>query len=76
GNGPYTVGQLFSLVVAGPSLSATPAVLPTATAGNPYQQEITATGGIAPYQVELTGTMPEGMSFEAASGTLSGTPTQ
>ncbi|HGM5883222.1 TPA: beta strand repeat-containing protein, partial [Stenotrophomonas maltophilia] len=28
GNGPYTVGQLFSLVVAGPSLSATPAVLP------------------------------------------------
>ncbi|KAG1361743.1 hypothetical protein G6F61_014143 [Rhizopus arrhizus] len=38
GNGPYTVGQLFSLVVAGPSLSATPAVLPTATAGNRYQQ--------------------------------------
>ncbi|MFV1846795.1 putative Ig domain-containing protein [Stenotrophomonas maltophilia] len=76
GNGPYTVGQLFSLVVAGPSLSATPAVLPTATAGNPYQQAITATGGIAPYQVALTGTLPVGMSFNAASGTLSGTPTQ
>jgi len=76
GNGPYTVGQLFSLVVAGPSLSATPAVLPTATAGNPYQQAITATGGIAPYQVALSGTLPVGMSFNAASGTLSGTPTQ
>ncbi|KAG1322580.1 hypothetical protein G6F63_013333 [Rhizopus arrhizus] len=58
GNGPYTVGQLFSLVVAGPSLSATPAVLPTATAGNPYQQVITATGGIAPYHVVLSGSLP------------------
>ena len=76
GNGPYTVGQLFSLVVAGPSLSVMPTVLPAATAGSSYQQVISATGGIAPYQVVLTGTLPVGMSFNTANGTLSGTPTQ
>ncbi|KAG0933887.1 hypothetical protein G6F31_016218 [Rhizopus arrhizus] len=36
----------------------------------------TASGGIAPYHVALSGTLPAGLSFDAASATLSGTPTQ
>ena len=73
---PASVTQAYSLVVASPTLSATPATLPAATAGTAYQQAFTATGGIAPYQVTLSGTLPTGMSFDAATGTLSGTPTQ
>ncbi|WP_312709084.1 putative Ig domain-containing protein [Stenotrophomonas sp.] len=76
GVGPFTVGQTFALVLASPTLSATPATLPAATAGSAYQQTITGSGGIAPYQVVLTGTLPAGMSFDAGTATLSGTPTQ
>jgi uncharacterized protein YhjY with autotransporter beta-barrel domain len=76
GVGPFTVDGSFTLVVGSPVLSATPAVLPAGTAGSAYQQAITATGGIAPYQVALSGTLPTGVSFDATTGTLSGTPTQ
>ncbi|WP_433925368.1 putative Ig domain-containing protein [Stenotrophomonas nematodicola] len=76
GAGPFTVDGTFTLVVGSPVLSATPAVLPAGTAGSAYQQTIAATGGIAPYQVALSGTLPAGLSFNAATGTLSGTPTQ
>ncbi|HEL3182420.1 TPA: hypothetical protein UME25_004602, partial [Stenotrophomonas maltophilia] len=63
GGTPASVTQSYSLVVASPVLAATPGTLAGGTAGTAYQQAITATGGIAPYQVVLTGTLPVGMSF-------------
>ncbi|MFZ5635352.1 MAG: putative Ig domain-containing protein [Pseudomonadota bacterium] len=76
GNGPYTVGQAFALTVAGPTLAMTPAPgtlnAPYATA---FSQTFTASGGTGPYSYALTGTLPAGLSFNAGSGTISGSPT-
>ena len=45
------------------------------TVGTAYtNQNFTVSGGIAPYNVSLTGALPTGMSF--ANATLSGTPSQ
>jgi len=76
GNGPFTTAQAFALAVASPTLVVTPATLPDATAGVSYQQAISTAGGVAPYTYALSGTLPTGMVFDAAAGTLSGTPTQ
>ena len=74
GNGPYLVGQAFTLTVAGPTLTLTPAattfVAPYSVA---YSQSFTASGGIGPYTYAQTGTLPPGVSF--SGNTVSGTPT-
>src|SRR6185295_5269397 len=41
-----------------------------------YSQVVTQTSGIGTITWALTGTLPTGMSFNAATATLSGTPTQ
>ncbi len=50
--------------------------LPQATAGAAYTSVITATNGTGPYSYAITGTLPAGLSFDEASGTISGTPTE
>ncbi|MFD0724952.1 putative Ig domain-containing protein [Lysobacter brunescens] len=73
---PYNVGQAFTLTVAGPTLAMTPAPgtlnAPYATA---FSQTFTASGGTGPYSYALTGTLPAGLSFNAGSGSISGSPT-
>lgn len=71
-----TGNRAYSLVVAVPTISLTPASLPSATAGVAYSQVLTISGGIAPYAVVQSGTLPAGLSFDAGSRTFSGTPTQ
>jgi hypothetical protein len=57
-------------------LSITTASLPNAQVGVAYSATLAATGGTAPYTWSLTsGMLPPGISFDTASGTLSGTPT-
>jgi len=74
GNGPYTVGQAFTLTVAGPGLSLAPAGTTFAAPyGAAYSQAFTASGGVGPYTYAATGTLPPGVTF--AGNTLSGTPT-
>jgi uncharacterized protein YhjY with autotransporter beta-barrel domain len=74
GNGPFTVGQAFSLTVAGPGLSLAPAATTfNAPYGAPYSQSFTASGGIGPYTYARTGTLPPGVSLSGS--TVSGTPT-
>jgi hypothetical protein len=58
------------------SITVNPASLPAGTVGAPYSQTFTATGGTALRTFALTGTLPAGLSFSAATATLSGTPTQ
>jgi len=74
GNGPYAVGQAFTLTVTGPTLALAPAgttfAAPYSVA---YSQSFTASGGIGPYTYVRTGTLPPGVSF--AGNTVSGTPT-
>ncbi|HEV2503261.1 MAG TPA: autotransporter domain-containing protein [Mesorhizobium sp.] len=50
--------------------------LPQATAGAAYTSVITATNGTGPYSYAITGTLPAGLSFDEASGTIGGTPTE
>ncbi len=52
-----------------------PASLPAATAGSAYSQNLSASGGTAPYSFAVTaGALPAGLTLSAA-GVLSGTPT-
>jgi large repetitive protein len=49
---------------------------PHATAGIPYSHAFPATGGVTPYSFAITvGTVPAGMSLNAATGVVSGTAT-
>jgi Putative Ig domain/Kelch motif len=53
-----------------------PATLPNGTAGVAYSQTVTASGGFAPYSYAVTiGTLPTGLSLNASTGAISGTPT-
>src|SRR5204863_1981282 len=53
-----------------------PASLPAGALGTAYTQTVSATGGTAPYTFSLsTGALPSGLTLDANSGVISGTPT-
>jgi hypothetical protein len=57
-------------------LSITSASLPGGQVGAAYSTTLAATGGVTPYHWTVaSGTLPAGLSLNASSGTLSGTPT-
>lgn len=72
--GPHSASRAYTLVVAAPALSLTPAAgnLP-APYGVPFTQDFVASGGMGPYTYTATGTIPPGMTF--SGNRLSGTPT-
>lgn len=71
-----TVDQAYSLQVDAASLTLSPASLAAATRGLAYSQSVTATGGTAPYSYTVSaGALPDGLSLNATTGEISGTPT-
>jgi hypothetical protein len=51
--------------------------LQTGITGTPYNQPLSASGGLAPYVWSMTsGSLPPGLNVEPASATISGTPSQ
>ncbi len=54
----------------------TPENLPEAIAGRPYAVAMAAEGGEGPLHWSLDGELPKGMSFDAETGLLSGTPAE
>ncbi|WP_422403825.1 putative Ig domain-containing protein [Pseudomonas sp. GZD-209] len=67
--------RAYTLVIAAPTLSLSPASLPVGNAGSSYSQTFATSGGIAPYSYTLSsGALPSGLSL-SSSGTLSGVPT-
>jgi hypothetical protein len=64
--------QTCSVDVNQPFINITTACpLPSATTGQPYSQQITATGGTAPYSWSILGTLPSGLILNG-DGRLSG----
>ncbi|WP_058051083.1 putative Ig domain-containing protein, partial [Janthinobacterium sp. Ant5-2-1] len=73
---PFSATNSYTLAVAAPTLSLTPASLAAIRAGDAYSQAFTAAGGIAPYAYAVSGgALPTGLVLDAATGVLSGTPT-
>jgi len=70
----------YSIVIAGapacPVITVNPATLPPGVIGTAYSQTISATGGTAPYTFTVSsGSLPNGLTLEATTGIISGTPT-
>jgi len=58
-----------------PPLTVSTKSLPGATQGVPYNTALSASGGQAPYSWQLTtGTLPSGLSLNASTGAIYGTP--
>ncbi len=59
-----------------PAITINPPTLPNGTIGAAYNQTFIQTGGTGPITFSLTGTLPSGLTFNAATATLSGTAAQ
>ncbi len=69
-----TVQNAFQHTVGGPPILS--GILPAGTVGQSYSQGIPFTGGLAPYVVSLLdSTLPAGLTLNASTGVISGTPT-
>jgi len=74
-----TASQDFNIVIAaaGSPLSITTSSLPSGTQNAAYSATLAATGGKTPYTWSITsGSLPAGVTLAAATGAISGTPTQ
>lgn len=59
-----------------PSLTITTTTLPSGTTGGAYSATLQASGGTVPYTWGLSsGTLPTGLTLNAGTGVISGTPT-
>ncbi|MFN3878694.1 MAG: putative Ig domain-containing protein, partial [Brevundimonas sp.] len=73
--GGTTNSNAATLTVQAPTITVSPATLPSPSVGAAYSQTVTAGGGTAPYSYAVTaGALPTGMTL-SAGGVLSGTPT-
>ena len=65
--------QAYSLAISCPSISLSS--LATPQLNSPYNQTVTASPSGGNYSFAVTGSLPAGLSLNAATGALSGTPT-
>ena len=73
---PQVVTQVFSQQVNSQLAITTTSPLPNATVGVPYTTQLARAGGTAPFSWSIpTGTLPVGLSLNATTGVVSGTPT-
>ncbi|OOG65727.1 hypothetical protein B0E45_26690 [Sinorhizobium sp. A49] len=69
--------QDYTLTVAAPTISLSPTTLLAGALGVAYpKQTIVATGGTGPYTFEYSPMLPNGMTFNTATGAVAGTPTE
>ena len=59
----------------GTPLTLVTSILPNGTRGVFYSQQLVASGGRQPYTWSSTGILPVGLTLNASTGVLSGTPT-
>ncbi len=79
-NGAVTM-DTNNVAVCGPNfacpvITVNPATLPNGVVGTPYSQTVSAVGGTAPYTFTVSsGALPNGLTLNATTGVISGTPT-
>jgi len=72
---PFVADTTASITVI-PGLAITTTSLSNGKVGTSYSQTLVATGGTTPYTWTLTsGTLPNGLTLNASSGQITGTPT-
>ena len=70
----FAGSRTFTVTVAAATLKITSSSqLPDAEVGAPFTQEMSVTGGVAPYTWSSNG-LPEGLNIEASTGRITGTP--
>lgn len=77
GNG-CTGSLLYSIDVNAatcPTITLSPTSLPDGTLGVAYDQTVTPSGGTAPYNFSINGSIPSGILLNTSTGELSGIPT-
>ncbi len=66
----------LTLTISSAALVISTSPLPNGQVNTPYTATLAATGGMTPYTWSLTsGTLPAGLSLNASTGVISGTPT-
>ncbi len=71
----FTASRSYSITAAAPTVTVAPVTLPAAQMGTAYNQTVSASGGTAPYTFSVSaGALPTGLSLNASSGAISGTP--
>ena len=71
-----TANANLSITISAPPLSVTTPSLPGGTLGQAYSATLAATGGITPYSWSISvGALPAGLTLNAGTGVISGTPT-
>jgi hypothetical protein len=75
-NSTATKSLSITVAAATPALSISTSTLAAATVGSAYSSSLQATGGTTPYSWSLSsGALPAGLSLNASTGVISGTPT-
>lgn len=72
--GPSAASEFSAIVIPGVAPQFSSTSLPAGTYGQPYSYTLTATGAPTPIFAFDAGTLPNGLSFDAGTGTISGTP--
>ncbi len=72
-----TATEQVTIAIAPRTLTITTATLAPATAGKPYSQTLSTIMGLAPlHWAVVSGALPTGLSLNATTGVIGGTPTQ
>jgi len=72
---PQDAVATICITIRGEKLLLTTASLPAGATGAAYRGTLAATGGMTPYSWSISaGTLPPGLSLDAAAGVVSGTP--
>ena len=71
--------RAYTVIIAAfncPAITLNPDTLPAGAVGVFYDETISASGGVAPYAYSVTsGTLPNGLTLDGATGQIAGTPT-
>jgi hypothetical protein len=72
---PTTSSTSTLSITINPALSIAASTLPVANVNKPYSATVTGTGGTPPYTWSLTSSNNDGVTINASTGVISGTPT-